>query len=236
MTSKTAGFIQKTFSPGVSSTYELVNHILTFGFDRLWRKKAARQAVASGGVQWADMCTGTGEMAANLSRLASGETTVYAVDISTHMMIEARKKPEAQNINFVVSDVKDLNFPDESLDLITISFATRNINLSKDVLTKTFAEFHRVLKPGGRFVNLETSQPKISLIRNFFHFYVKLVVKPVGGLISGSQKAYAYLTHTIPRFYPPDELSAIMSNAGFEKVTWRKLLFGIAAIHQGTKA
>jgi len=235
MTSKTTGFIQKTFSSGVSSTYELVNHILTFGFDRLWRKKAARLAAISGGVQWADMCTGTGEMAANLSRLAPGETTVYAVDISNHMMIEARKKHEAQNINFVISDVKDLNFPDESLDLITISFATRNINLSKDVLTKTFAEFHRVLKPGGRFVNLETSQPSISLIRNLFHFYVRLVVKPVGGMISGSQKAYAYLTHTIPRFYPPDELSAIMSNAGFEKVTWRKLLFGIAAIHQGMK-
>ena len=139
------------------------------------------------------------------------------------------------NFKVPIFDVKNLDFPDNSLDLITISFATRNINLNKDILNQTFTEFYRVLEPGGRFVNLETSQPSSSWIRKIFHFYVKLVVKPVGGLISGSQSAYAYLTHTIPRFYPPEELSEIMNQAGFKNVTCKKLLFGIAAIHQGQK-
>lgn len=235
MSPKNARFVRKTFSPTVSATYELVNHILTFGLDMLWRRRAARMAAASGGTEWADMCTGTGETAAYLSRLAPMETSVHAVDLSPHMMVEARKKPEARKIDFVVSDVKALEFPDESLDLVTISFATRNINLSRDVLTQTFAEFYRVLKPGGCFINLETSQPSSTAVRRAFHSYIKLFVKPVGGLISGSYTGYAYLAHTIPRFYPPEVLSDIMTRAGFKKVTFRKLLFGVAAIHRGMK-
>jgi demethylmenaquinone methyltransferase/2-methoxy-6-polyprenyl-1,4-benzoquinol methylase len=231
----TARFIREIFSTQVSTTYEVVNHILTFGLDVLWRRRAAKIAAAPGGTQWADMCTGTGEMAFYLSRLASPETTIHAVDLSLPMMAEATKKPRARNIVFAVSDVKALGFPDDSLDLITISFATRNINLSRDVLTQTFAEFCRVLKPGGRFINLETSQPSSRLIRRLYHIYVKLFVKAVGGLISGSYKGYAYLTNTIPRFYPPEELSDIMHQAGFKSVTCKKLMFGIAAIHQGMK-
>jgi demethylmenaquinone methyltransferase/2-methoxy-6-polyprenyl-1,4-benzoquinol methylase len=73
------------------------------------------------------------------------------------------------------------------------------------------------------------------LARRLFHFYVRSFVKGVGGLISGSYTAYAYLAHTIPRFYPPEELSDIMRRAGFKNVRYRKLLFGVAAIHQGTK-
>ena len=231
----TAHFVQEVFSPQVSGTYELVNHIMTLGHDALWRRKAAGIAAAAGGTEWADMCTGTGEMAVYLSRLAPPGTTVYGIDFSAPMLDVARKKPETENITFVVSDVKALEFSDDSLDLITIAFATRNLNLSRDALIQTFAEFYRVLKPGGRFINLETSQPSSRLIRCLFHAYVKLLVKPVGGLISGSYKGYAYLKHTIPRFYPPEELCDILSQAGFTDVTYTKLMFGIAAIHQGTK-
>lgn len=231
----TARFIREIFSPQVSTTYEVVNHILTFGCDTLWRRRAAKIAAAPGGTQWADMCTGTGEMAIYLSRLAPPETTIHAVDFSIPMMTEAMKKPRTRNIVFAVSDVNALGFPDDSLDLITISFATRNINLNRDALIQTFAEFCRVLKPGGRFINLETSQPSSRLTRRLFHTYVRLFVKPVGGLISGSYKGYAYLTNTIPRFYPPEELSDIMYCAGFKNVTYKKMMFGIAAIHQGMK-
>ena len=174
-------------------------------------------------------------MAANLSRLAPSGTQIRGVDLSLSVLGEARKKPEARNIRFIVSNVRSLSFPDESLDLLTISFATRNINLSRDALVQTFAEFCRVLKPGGRFVHLETSQPTSLLIRRLFHSYVKLLVKAVGGTISGSSTGYAYLAHTIPRFYPPEELGDVISEAGFSRVVSEKLLFGIAAIHQGVK-
>jgi demethylmenaquinone methyltransferase/2-methoxy-6-polyprenyl-1,4-benzoquinol methylase len=234
MPPKTTGFVESVFSE-VPATYELVNHILTLGLDIVWRKRAARIAATAGGGQWADMCTGTGEMAVYLSRLAPKGTNIHAIDFSGPMMAEASKKLEAEHINFVTADIKALPFPDESFDLITISFATRNINLSKDILIQSFAEFYRVLKRGGRFVNLETSRPSISLVRKCFHLYVKLFVKPIGSRISGSETAYAYLAKTIPRFYAAEELADIMHQAGFEKVIFKKLLFGAAAIHQGTK-
>jgi demethylmenaquinone methyltransferase/2-methoxy-6-polyprenyl-1,4-benzoquinol methylase len=235
MKSTTTKSVQDIFSSQLSTTYDLVNHVLTFGLDSLWRRRAARIAAAAGGTQWADMCTGTGEMAVCLSRLAPPGTTVHAVDFSRPMMEVAKRKPEARKVVFIVSDVKALDFQDDRLDLITIAFATRNINLNRDVLAETFTEFHRVLKPGGWFINLETSQPSSRLIRWLFHAYIKLFVKPVGSLISGSTEGYAYLRHTIPRFYPPEELSEIMRRAGFENVTATKMMFGIAAIHKGMK-
>jgi len=228
------GFVQSVFSE-VPATYELVNHVLTFGLDIVWRRRAARIAAAASGGQWADMCTGTGEMAVYLSRLAPKGTKIYAVDFSEPMMEKAAEKPQAKHIHFVASDIKALPFPDESFDLITMSFATRNINLSKDILIQSFKEFYRVLKPGGRFVNLETSQPSSSLIRRLFHLYIKLFVKLIGSRISGSSAGYAYLAKTIPRFYAPQELADILSRAGFQDVPFQKLMFGAAAIHQGMK-
>jgi demethylmenaquinone methyltransferase/2-methoxy-6-polyprenyl-1,4-benzoquinol methylase len=234
MSPQKSNFVQSVFSQ-VPATYELVNHILTFGLDIVWRRRAARIAALAGGREWADMCTGTGEMAVYLSRLAPKGTKIHAIDFSGPMMAEAAKKPKAEHINFVASDIKALPFPDESFDLITMSFATRNINLSKDILIQSFAEYYRVLRPGGRFINLETSRPSFSPLRRCFHLYVKLFVGPIGSRISGSKTGYAYLAKTIPRFYCPEELADIMRRAGFKKVTFKKLLFGVAAIHQGMK-
>ena len=190
----------------------------------------------TGGSHWVDMCSGTGETAAYLSRLAPAGTNVTAVDLSPEMMAEALKKSEAKNINFVLADVKELPFADESIDLITISFATRNINLNKEVLIKSFSEFYRVLKPGGLFVNLETSQPPIGFIRMLFHLFIKLFVKQVGSRMSGSMSGYLYLSKTIPKFYTAHELVEIMQQAGFSDIIFKRLLFGVAAIHQGAKS
>jgi demethylmenaquinone methyltransferase/2-methoxy-6-polyprenyl-1,4-benzoquinol methylase len=228
------GFIRSVFSE-VPSTYELVNHVLTFGMDVLWRRRAARVAARADGSAWADLCTGTGEMAALLRRLAPEGTAVYAVDLTPQMLAQARQKPGAEETRFMIADVKTLPFADQSLDLITLSFATRNINLSKDVLVQTFAEFRRVLRPGGRVVNVETSQPPSKIVQRGFHLHVKLLVKPIGTLVSGSRRGYAYLSHTIPRFYPAEELAEIMYAAGFSEVRYQRMLFGVAAIHQATR-
>jgi demethylmenaquinone methyltransferase/2-methoxy-6-polyprenyl-1,4-benzoquinol methylase len=131
--------------------------------------------------------------------------------------------------------VKDLPFEDNSIDLITMSFATRNINFNKDTLIKCFSEYHRVLKPGGRFVNLETSQPTIRFIRTLFHLFIKLFVSKIGTIISGSQDGYLYLSKTIPRFYNASELANILQLAGFTDVTFKRLILSIAAIHISRK-
>jgi demethylmenaquinone methyltransferase / 2-methoxy-6-polyprenyl-1,4-benzoquinol methylase len=220
----------------VAGTYERVNRVLTLGLDRPWRRAAAKRAARGGGTRWLDVCSGTGEMAENLSRRAAADVEIVALDFSRPMLTRARAKSMARPVEFVLGDVKRLPFPDGAFDLVTISFATRNINLSRQVLTATCAEFLRVLRPGGRFVNLETSQPGSRIVRALFHSYVKLLVKRVGTKISGSRAGYAYLSTTIPRFYGAEELTGILREAGFASVSCKRLFFGAAAIHTSVKA
>lgn len=227
--------IQDIFSE-VPQTYEMINHILTLGFDRVWRQRAARAAVIAGGDRWVDMCTGTGEMAIYLSRLAPRGTKITAVDLSPDMIAAAHRKQEAAHIEFVSADIHALPFSNESVDLITMSFATRNVNITRESLLYGFAELYRILKPGGLFISLETSQPPSGLVRKLFHLYVKLFVKRIGSKLSGSKIAYSYLSNTIPRFYPAEVLADILHQAGFKEVTFQRLMLGAAAIHHAKKA
>jgi len=226
--------VQKLFAD-VPSTYERINHLLTWNFDRLWRKKAVQWAIGGGGARWVDVCSGTGETAAALARLAPQGTTVLALDFSLPMLGEIDKKPEAGRLIRVGANVRALPMADNSIDLITLSFGTRNINTSRPALIQALREFHRVLKPGGRFVNVETSQPRNRLIRWGFHRYIAVAVKPLGAAVSGSKAAYAYLSHTIPRWYHAEELNTLLLEAGFTKVNHQPLLFGVAAIHHAVK-
>lgn len=226
--------VRKIYSE-VADSYELVNHVLTLGLDISWRKKAARLAAETTGRYWLDVCSGTGEMAHSLSRYAEDGVKIISVDFSSPMLSKARKKKNQGSISLVEAEARRLPFPEETFDLVTISFATRNISSSQDYLTTHLREFYRVLRPGGRFVNLETSQPSSPLLRRVFRFYVSLVVKPIGTLISGSKAGYNYLSFTIPRFYPAEEFSSIIRQAGFSQVQHTPLFFGAAAIHVAEK-
>lgn len=219
----------------VAPTYERVNHILTFGLDRRWRRAAARWAAEGGGELWLDVCSGSGDMARLLLRWADKGTRVIALDFCLPMLKKAVSPKRYMRPEPVAADVRRLPFSDVTFDLVTVSFATRNINLSRDILEETFREFYRVLKPGGQFVNIETSQPRSRLLRRVFHAYVRAAVKPIGSRISGSIPGYAYLASTIPRFYPPEGLVALLRSAGFSEVTWRRLSWGITAVHLAVK-
>ena len=221
--------IQKLYSK-ITSTYELINHL-----DILWRKRAIKKIINSNGLRWLDVCTGTGETAAYLSRISKNGSQVFATDFSLPMITLAKNKPEGKQIKFSISEIKNLPIPDNSFDLITISFATRNIDINREVLIQSFSEIRRVLKSNGQFINLETSQPKNSLIRMFFHLYVKIFIRPIGTAISGSKAAYAYLASTIPKFYNAEELKNILLESGFQSVEYQQMLFGAAAIHSSIK-
>lgn len=222
--------IQRIFSK-VPETYERINHVLTFGLDTTWRRRAVGAAIRRDGLIWLDVCTGTGETALMLSRKAPSRTCVFAADFTRPMLTAAAGKPGSERIRFIQTDVRRMPFPDRSFDLITLTFATRNLDRSRGALVRTFAEFRRILKPDGRFVNLETSQPARSIVRNLFHAYVRLSVQKIGSVLSGSDAAYAYLARTIPRFYNPAELSNLLLEAGFRTARFRRLFFGAAAVH-----
>lgn len=223
--------IQRIFSQ-VPDTYELVNTVLTFGFDRIWRKRAVREAIKhNSGGKWLDACTGTGQMAGLLRRYSSENAEVIGADFCREMIEKAKTLRGSLGIRFIEADMSRLPFSDGEFEGITISFATRNLNRNRDYLLQCLREFRRVLRQGGRFINLETSQPSSRIIKYLFHGYVKTLVKPVGTLISGSKQAYTYLSHTIPRFYNPDEFKKILLEAGFSRVKYKKLFFGVSCIH-----
>ncbi|MFC2164754.1 ubiquinone/menaquinone biosynthesis methyltransferase [Acidobacteriota bacterium] len=226
--------VQKLYKD-VASTYETVNHVATFGMDIHWRKKAVKGITSPDGKVWLDVCCGTGEMSQNLARQSKKNTRIYSVDFSYSMISYAKKKQYDQKVFFALADVGFLPFPDDTFDLVTISFSTRNLNLTQNEMQSHLTEFHRVLKPQGQFLNLETSQPSARFLRKIFHFYVRKIVEPLGALISGSRSGYKYLAYTIPRFYSRDEFTALLRQTGFAEVRSQSLLFGIAAIHSAIK-
>jgi len=228
------GGLERIYSE-IPGRYEIVNHVLTLGFDRLWRRRAARIAARRGGDRWIDLCSGTGEMAVLLKRLAGQDRTVFAADFSMPMLSRASNKPETGEILFVLSDIDALPFPDECFDLATISFAARNIDRGGETLVHAFREILRVLRPGGRFVNLETSRPRNPFVRTLFHSYVRLLVGPIGEAITGSRAGYAYLSSSILRFHSRDRLSEILREAGFSEVESVPLFFGAAAVHTAVR-
>ncbi len=223
--------VQKIFSEA-AQTYEMINHLLTFGLDALFRMKAASLASKIDGWRWLDVCSGTGEMAAAMYRHAKSKPQIISSDFSMDMLWKAKEKPEFDYISQSLADSGTLPFKDSSFDLLTISYATRNLNPTIDHLLSYLKEFRRVLKPGGLFINLETSQPRSSIVRHLFHTYIRLFVKRLGVLISGSKSGYAYLSYTVPRFHNAKKFAKIIRLAGFRDVRVHSFLFGTFAIHQ----
>lgn len=228
-------WVKKIFA-SVPATYELINHILTLGFDapvRRYTAKLATRGCPRPG-KWLDACAGTGDMALNLAKYAGPGTLVVASDFTMPMLRHAARKKHPA-LSFVATDSARLAFRDNAFDLITVSFAARNLNVSRQNLMNCLKEFHRTLKPGGRFINLETSQPPSFLLRRALRLFTQTIVRPLGAAVSGSANAYAYLSQTIPNFYQAPELSEIILESGFAECKYKHILGGLAAIHQATK-
>lgn len=221
--------IKKLFSK-IPEKYDLINQILTFGLDSFWRKKTAKISVRIGGENLLDICTGTGKMAYLLKKYT--KKSIFSLDFCIPMLNEAKK---INDIKIISSNAKFLPFKDETFDLITISFATRNLNKNQEELKKTFIEFKRVLKKGGYFLNLETTQPPFFILKWFLHIYSKIFIKPIGAFFSGSKEAYSYLSSTIPRFYNAKKLKEILKEAGFSEVKYKYLFPYVVALHISKK-
>ena len=218
----------------IAPRYELINHLLTLGLDLPWRRRAARLAAEAGGLRWLDVCAGTGEMAWEL-RLAGGlSPQLLALDASLPMLQAGAARCAAANVTRLAAAVTALPIPDATIDLVTMSFAARNVSLRPRGLEAALREFHRVLAPGGRFVNLETSQPRNRLVRWVLRSYASLALEKLGRLFSGT-RSYVYLAGTIPTFPGAEALAATMLDAGFNEATFRRLTFGVVAIHVAVK-
>ena len=226
--------VRATFE-SVAPRYDLANHFLSGGIDFYWRKKLVKLAAEDTCDHVLDLATGSGDVLFALRDGLPHETAITGVDFCEPMLEEARNKREVKGLDedsnkFLWGDCLSLDFPDNSFDLITISFGLRNLADRE----KGLKEMNRVLKPGGRLIVLEFSQP-FFWFRPFYYFYLRLILPWMARLVTGDRDAYLYLGSSISAF--PDRFGLVkeFENAGFEKIRYTSLTFAIVALHLGYK-
>ena len=214
--------------------YDLINHIITWGLDTRWRRQAARECTISNPMRILDLCCGTGDLTVNIARLVKRDVDITGLDYSQPMLEIAARKTELlaenKNISFTHGDVAVLPFPDGFFDCIGISFAFRNLTYKNPLARRHLAEISRVLRPGGRCVIVETSQPNQKVVRKLFHLYLRWFVYAAGYLLSGNRGAYHYLSESAAKFYTPEELRKLLTTVGFRRVSFHPLFMGVAGV------
>jgi demethylmenaquinone methyltransferase / 2-methoxy-6-polyprenyl-1,4-benzoquinol methylase len=224
----------RTVFEEIAPRYDLLNHLLSFNIDRMWRRRALRvldwARVPDG--RYLDLCAGTLDVGAELIRQAGFRGFIVGADFAVPMLQAGGGKAPRDRLAPVGADAQLLPLRDASMDGATVAFGIRNV-ASLDVALR---EVFRVLSPGARFVILEFTTPSSALVRTFYHFYFHHLLPLIGGLISGHHTAYRYLPKSVANFPAEPELAARMTAAGFSDVRWESLSFGIAAIHVGRKA
>jgi len=210
----------------VAPRYDLMNDLMSMGIHRLWKRTLARRVKAVQG-QVVDLAGGTGDVARLLQ--APGRQVVVC-DPSLAMMQVGQQRPDMAGVQWQPGEAENLPMVDASVDLLTVSFGLRNATH----LEQALAEIHRVLKPGGRFVCLEFSQPAFWLAP-FYNLYSFLVIPRLGALVAREPVAYQYLVESIRRFPPQQGFADLMRQAGFSDIRWENLSFGIACLHFGTR-
>ena len=232
-TSEQARHVREMFAT-IAARYDLLNHLLSGNIDRRWRRLVAQSlngTLANRNARVLDVACGTGDLSITLCE--SGKARILSLDFCRPMLNIAAAKASKSGVSlpFVEADALELPFADRSFEAVTIAFGLRNLT-SVELGIK---ELLRVLKPGGRVAVLEFSKPRTPLLRLLFGVYFTRLLPWLGGLISGSKSAYQYLPDSVARFPDQNELSNLMTQAGFEDVSFRNLTGGIAALHLGTR-
>jgi len=210
----------------VAESYDRTNDLLSFGQDRLWRKKVLKAVNPQPGQTILDLAAGTGSSSVVFAKEG---VKVIASDFSEGMLAVGRKRhPE---LEFVYADATKLPFKDASVDAVTISFGLRNVNEPKTALK----EMLRVLKPGGTVVICEFSQVSVPVIRSFYNFYLKRVLPRLSSLLASNQGAYEYLSESIMAWPKQTELVMWLTDAGFVDANYKNLSFGVVALHCAKK-
>jgi demethylmenaquinone methyltransferase/2-methoxy-6-polyprenyl-1,4-benzoquinol methylase len=218
----------------ISKRYDFLNHFLSLGIDKIWRRKAIKQLESIQPKRILDIATGTGDFA--IAALKLNPEEVVGVDISQGMLdvgIEKMKKKKLDGIvKMQIGDSEKLPFEDGSFDALTVGFGVRNYQ----DLEKGLADMLRILRPGGKAIILEFSKPKKFPIKQLFGFYSKRLIPFIGKTISKDRRAYEYLPESVEAFPEGEAFEAILKKIGYTDVKSKLVSGGIATIYSGIKA
>lgn len=224
--------IAKMFN-NIAWRYDFLNHFLSFGTDRYWRKKAIGLLKNEHPKLILDIATGTADLA--LAAMKLDPEKIYGVDISVDMLAIGREKIKKRKltdkIELLEGDSEALIFEDNKFDAVTVSFGVRNFQN----LEKGLSEIYRVTNPGGTAMILEFSQPTNKVIRTLYKFYSSKITPKIGKAISKDDAAYAYLNESVSAFPYGTNFTSILKKVGFKETKFIPLTFGVATIYLAKK-
>jgi demethylmenaquinone methyltransferase/2-methoxy-6-polyprenyl-1,4-benzoquinol methylase len=231
------GLVNRVFA-AVAERYDLMNDLMSGGLHRLWKDDLIAALNPPRGekpFRLLDVAGGTGDIVLRYARASGANATAVLCDISPEMIEVGRRRVTAvgiePRITFAQGNAEALPFPDRSFDAYTIAFGIRNVTH----IDRALAEAFRVLKVGGRFLCLEFSQVQVPLLDRLYDFHSFEVIPRLGALAAGDAAPYRYLVESIRKFPSQARFADMIREAGFERVTFRNLTGGIAAIHSGWK-
>lgn len=217
----------------ISERYDFLNHFLSLSIDKGWRKKVVKMVAKSGAKTVLDVATGTADLAIALTKAHPEKIT--GIDISAGMLAVGQKKIEAKDLTNIITlqqaDSENLPFEDNSFDAVTVAFGVRNF----ENLQKGLQEIRRVLKPKGKLLVLEFSQPTQFPFKQGYRFYFKNILPTLGKLVSKDNSAYTYLPASVDAFPFGEAFMDELRTAGFTAEQHKAVTFGVATIYQASK-
>lgn len=217
----------------ISKKYDFLNHLLSFGIDKLWRNKLLGSLVFKSNYKVLDMATGTADVALQIAK--EKKVQVIGADISEGMLSVGREKAKNKNLDNLVQlvkgDAENIPFDNDEFDICTVAFGVRNFQN----LPKGLAEIYRVLKPGGQLRVLEFSKPKSKIVAWGFGLYFNRILPFIGKLVSKSNTAYRYLPVSVGAFPEGQDFCNYLEKADFNQISHKPLSFGISTLYICTK-
>ncbi len=217
----------------IAPKYDLLNHLLSAGIDKGWRRKVRRALAGDRPAIILDVATGTGDLAIELAKMPVEK--IVGIDIAEDMLKIAEKKAARKGLSHIIAlepgDAENIRYPDNHFDAITVAFGVRNY----ENLEKGLREMCRVLKPGKKVAILEFSKPASFPMKNLYQFYFNHILPTIGRMVSKDPEAYTYLPQSVAAFPEKDAFMKVLEKAGFKNPTQKRLTFGIATLYLAEK-
>lgn len=231
-TEEKADYVLNQFNR-IAKRYDIANDAISLGMHRLWKKQAIEALQIKPDRQYLDVCCGTGDLTLRIADKLSAGGKVTGLDFAAKMLELARSRAQmskSSSVCFIEGDALNLPFADHSFDGAIISFGLRNLS----DLGRGLSEMARVVKPGGKVINLDLGHPTNGLFAPLYYFYFSQIVPIIGQILQNNKAAYTYLPASLNTYPKPEGISNLFAAAGLKDIKHIPLAFGSVALHIGT--